>query len=292
MLGRDPPGLLLELQTGEGRPSRVVSLVAEPVEGHHEGVTDDAVDLTAVPLGHGGDRDVEVLVEHLGHLGRGVALGVAGETLEVGKQDAHDAATGYGRLAVQPGEALFVPGLLRAPGHQDEGCEQEQVPLPPADEPVRRYRDRDHRLREEHEGSAHGSGKQAAAPPPQPEVEQGRAEVEPGGTDGGDEHGTAGPLRTDALVEGRQPPQRESGPDRHEHEEADAQASGRCAALRAFRSGGTSTTEAAAKTEPRMIPTGVEMLKPALAVGSSTWGVASACRARKPAADRNVRRRT
>ncbi len=59
--------------------------------------------------------------------------------------------------------------------------------------------------------------------------------------------------------------------------------------MRTARSPDRSRLDSAAITDPRAMPTGVAMTKPAFGVFNSTPGVASACSARNPADERNAR---
>ena len=74
---RPAPAASWSASAGAGRALGVVGLVAARVEGDHQRVADEPVDLAAVLLDHRRDRDLEVGVQHRRDLVRVVPLGEA-----------------------------------------------------------------------------------------------------------------------------------------------------------------------------------------------------------------------
>ena len=147
--------------------ARVVRLVAALVEGDHQRVADDPVDVAAVPSYHRRYDDLEVGVQHRRDLGRIVVLGERGEPLQIGEQHAQLAPPGHRVLEVEVGEPLLVPLDPYADDDEDEGGEHQHVPFPPRQRPVPGEHQRHHRLGQQDERRDHRQQHQRRPFPPQ-----------------------------------------------------------------------------------------------------------------------------
>src|SRR5215213_3671864 len=174
----DPRRGRLQCEPGAGSAMGMIGLITALVEGDHQGVPDNPVDVAPVLSHHGRHGDREVLVEHPCHLAGLVALGEGGEALEVGEQDADIPCPGTGLWQVQLSKTLLVPGDTRTDRDQSEGCQHQHVPLPPGQVPIARESHRHHRFSEQDEGRCHGEQHHGVVATPEVEIAHGARPVQ------------------------------------------------------------------------------------------------------------------
>ena len=129
MCGSNRFGGLLEGDGGVGCP---LWMVVGALEDRHHGIADQAIDVAAVTL-DGGDRSLEIGIEHARHLLGPARLREGGESLEIGEENGH---LGLGSIEIERAEALLVPLAVGAECDYGERDQHQHVPLPPRELPV------------------------------------------------------------------------------------------------------------------------------------------------------------